>query len=280
MFIKKIIVCFGIAACSIAYANELSNISNIVSESSAVLEVKQRWLEIAKTNTTWKCWRMVLAYNWNENFIKIGRTDKYSKEQLREIDMAFGNAGVRCSMINMPCCFTNEVNALWVNSRRREICYKYRGLRLQNFAIRPNLDDLLFLFETDILNEPPYGFNAWKNAMVKSYLVELKAYLRMSGKSLVTKNGVNPMQPYMERFATALNAPKMNGLTECFMEINRQDLSFDFAKYMTDNEIEALKEKFLNFDIIPAYMDRTKTKLLVALGVDGYNQLVRQYNGE
>ena len=117
--------------------------------------------------------------------------------------------------------------------------------------------------------------------MMDSYFNELKKYFRQNGKSFVSKNGVNPILPYIQRFVAALNAPKMNGINACFAEINRSDVVFDFDKLISDNEIEKLRESFLSGNINNRiYMDITKMKLLVALGIDGYNEMVREYNGE
>ncbi len=72
----------------------------------------------------------------------------------------------------------------------------------------------------------------------------------------------------------------MDGLNGCFAEINQPNVTFDFSQFMSDADIESLKEKLLNGEVSKQSLALVQMRLLVALGVDGYNQLVRQYNGE
>ena len=249
--------------------DDILSVSNIVSESVVVMEAREIWLnEVSKGIWLDRCWNAI-------------RNKKYNADEKVEIDKAFGEANVGSPFIEFPICFTNFVNRRFSNDHRREMCYRYKSWYWPDFSPVPTLEDMMFLFQNDVWHSKSLHFyQVWQKMIVKSYINELKRYLRKQGKSIVVKDGVNPLQPYIERMVAALNSPKMNGLNGCFAEINRSDIMFDFNEVMTDEQIEALKERFLNGSIRQADMNAAKMQLFVALGVNGYNELVRQYNGD
>ncbi len=242
-----------------------NRVKEIVSDSQAVLSVREFFL-------TQK------DYSWLREFRQVLNMG-YSDEELHEIDVAFSQVGAIYDSNVLPCCFTNAVNKNFSKDEYlREICFKYGTMR--EILNRASLEDVLDMFKyTWESTSGIRGLKEWQRNITRAYVSELKKYLRQTGVGFVTKDGKNPCEPYVNRFLAALNAPKMDGLNGCLAEINQSNVTFDFSQFMSDADIESLKEKLLNGEVSKRNLALVQMRLLVALGVDGYNQLVRQYNG-
>ena len=110
----------------------------------------------------------------------------------------------------------------------------------------------------------------------KLALRAVKRYIRSQGKSFVTKDGVNPCESYMTGLTEALNAPRFAGLDAWLKSIGLKGV--DLSKMPSEEEVAKLKEDVL-------FGDRdmgnwAKAILGVCLGVDGYNEFVKEYNGD
>ena len=103
----------------------------------------------------------------------------------------------------------------------------------------------------------------------------VKKYLYNQGKSFVTKNGVNPCEPMLQRLNTALNAPRMNGFNEWLSDVGvneRMNLSF----LPSDNEINQLKIAILVGEREPKSADLFN--LYMCLSISDYNAFIERYN--
>lgn len=116
-----------------------------------------------------------------------------------------------------------------------------------------------------------------KKSIQKLASSKLKRKMREQGKSFVTKNGVNPCEEYLTRLNAALDAPRFAGLNAWLEELGYEARIND-AKMLSDEYIKELKEKIFygEKELTPL----SKAILLVYLGVDGYNQFVKEYNGD
>ena len=105
----------------------------------------------------------------------------------------------------------------------------------------------------------------------------VKKWLRRTGRSFVTKDGVNPCAMKMEELNTALNAPRLAGLNEWLTDMGLE-YRVDTSSLPSAGAVNELKEKVLDGDknLDPA----TKVTLYICLGVDGYNAFVKDYNGD
>ena len=145
------------------------------------------------------------------------------------------------------------------------------------------LDDLIkvlsehaaFPSNRTYMNEP-YLSNM-KQCIQKLASSVIKRKLREQGKTFVTKDGVNPCEECLTRLNAALDAPRFAGLNAWLEELGFE-ARINEAKMLSDEYIKELKEKIFygekNLTPFP------KAILLVYLGVDGYNQFVKEYNGD
>lgn len=104
----------------------------------------------------------------------------------------------------------------------------------------------------------------------------VRRMLRHSGKSFVTKDGVNPCAVYMERLNAALNAPRLEGLSDWLSEVGVATVDLSYLPSVS--KVEELKESILDGDV--QMNEKNRRTLLICLGVDAYNAFVREYNGE
>ena len=122
----------------------------------------------------------------------------------------------------------------------------------------------------------PY-LDAFKQQIQRSAQKGIKRALRKQGKSFVTKDGINPCEAYMTRLTAALNAPKLAGLNEWLADLGFAE-RVDLSRLPSEADVVRLKEDVLNGDADMTV--KNKATLYICLGVDGYNQLVREYNGD
>lgn len=142
-----------------------------------------------------------------------------------------------------------------------------------------SIDELAYMFKTDVCEVKELNlFEFWQKRLLASYLVAVKQYRRKNGLSIVVKNGVNPLSSYMNKLTNGLNAPMLNGINECFSDIGRNDLTVDFSAFPSVSEIATIKNKVMN-DEADLNNALIKFHLRIGLGADGYNELVRWYNG-
>jgi len=120
-------------------------------------------------------------------------------------------------------------------------------------------------------------FEQYKATLQRTATKTIKRRLRELGKSFVTKNGVNPVEQYLTRLNTALNAPYFSGLNEWLEKLEYKE-RIDLSGLPVGQELSALKEAVLYGD--KPMSTKNKTWLYVCLGVDGYNAFVKEYNGD
>jgi hypothetical protein len=119
--------------------------------------------------------------------------------------------------------------------------------------------------------------DAWKNVIQKAAVKGIKRKLREQGRSFVTKNGISPVEVYLTRLNTALNAPRFAGLNEWLADLGYVE-RIDLSSLPSEKEVSTLKEAVLFGD--SPFNASTKNLLYVCLGVDGYNAFVKEYNGD
>ena len=104
----------------------------------------------------------------------------------------------------------------------------------------------------------------------------LGVMLRKRGKSFVTRDGVNPLEPYAKRLETILNAPRMHGMADFCAEIG---LPTTYAipedSFLTDDEIKTVCDSVLIDD---RSLKSVSAKLRYSMGTDAYNAFVKEYN--
>ena len=120
-------------------------------------------------------------------------------------------------------------------------------------------------------------FDGAKKGIQEVAAISIKRALRKQGKSFVTKDGINPCEVYMEKLNKALNAPRFIGLNEWLEELGYKS-RIDTSKLPSETKIEALKDAIFYGEKTPNNAD--KTVLSICLGVDGYNEFVKKYNGD
>ena len=104
----------------------------------------------------------------------------------------------------------------------------------------------------------------------------IKRKIRGEGRSFVTKDGINPVQVFMDKLVAAFNAPRLSGLDAALRECG-MDCGLVFEdKLLSPEEVDTLQIKVLNGDI--QFDGNAVQKLRTHLGVDAYNKFVKIYN--
>ena len=161
--------------------------------------------------------------------------------------------------------------------------YGSHRINLLDLAVKGASIDELIICLNELIAAPQKcyvsteEFNAAKKGIQRSAVLGIKKALRKQGKSFVTVDGVNPCEVYMEKLNKALNAPRLEGLNQWLEElgfVNRVDVS----SLPSGGEINTLKGAIFYGERKMTPYDRTMLSL--CLGVDGFNEFVKLYNGD
>lgn len=131
-------------------------------------------------------------------------------------------------------------------------------------------------FEFNKLNEKWVA--NWKSAILKKAVTPTKKQLRSEGKTFVAKDGKNPVQDRLDALTKALDSARMENVSNAFASCGIK-FTVEPEKILPSfDEVEKLRQ-----DIYEGSVDFTahnKAILLVGLGVTGYNEFVKKYNGD
>ncbi|MFZ4397936.1 MAG: hypothetical protein ACOYOU_20180 [Kiritimatiellia bacterium] len=132
-----------------------------------------------------------------------------------------------------------------------------------------------------LLADEPLGF-AWGPADVAQYLLgkatqTAKKALRDEGKSFVVKNGVNPLAERIKPLVDALNAPLAVGLEAALGQCGIQVANQDPVRAKLQTAAAEFARKVL-YGELSADPNACLPVVRVALGVEGYNKFIDEYN--
>jgi len=128
---------------------------------------------------------------------------------------------------------------------------------------------------------PSADVNEWKEGVKQYALRKSRAKLFTEGKSLLVKDGVNPLSAYMDPVVKALNAPACSGLVEALATVGAVDLNAGRtlpAIVPLDAAALAKLTEDAKLDYVSTSNPDRAGQLLVVLGVDGYNAFVKHFN--
>ena len=118
-----------------------------------------------------------------------------------------------------------------------------------------------------------------RTAVLRAAVVPMRRWIRAEGGTFVGKAGAENVKLALDELAAELNAPRFGKTGEILAKIG-VDVEWDEvqSRILTDEQVAKLKASLLDgkrqFDL------RLQNRLCIALGVDGYNAFVREYNGK
>ena len=120
---------------------------------------------------------------------------------------------------------------------------------------------------------------AVRNGILNSSVLPVRRWIRANGGSFVGANGAKQVKAKLDALAKELNAPRFGKAGEILKEIGI-DVEWEAiqARILGDTEVAEIRTKLLNGET--AFLQGLQYRLCVALGVDGYNAFVREYNGK
>jgi hypothetical protein len=104
---------------------------------------------------------------------------------------------------------------------------------------------------------------------------DVRRKLRDEGKSIVTVDGVNPIEEAMRPLFTACNAPMLEGLEAAVAEVNGKTVVVDRSM---KGDLANLQEQVWYGDAHANGVNLNGIRYL--LGTEGYNKWVSEYNGK
>ena len=120
---------------------------------------------------------------------------------------------------------------------------------------------------------------AARNGILNSAVLPVRRWIRAGGGSFVGADGAKKVKAKLDELAKELNAPRFGKagaiLKEIGIEVEWEAIQ---ARILGDTEVADVRTKLLNGET--AFSQGLQYRLCVALGVDGYNAFVREYNGK
>ena len=117
-----------------------------------------------------------------------------------------------------------------------------------------------------------------RSDILKSAIAPARRYVRANGDSFVGKEGAKLVKGVLDDLAAELNAPRFGKAGEILMCLGIEvEWEFVQSRILGDREIAEIKAKLMDGEI--AFTGTLQNKLCIALGVEGYNAFVKEYNG-
>ena len=144
-------------------------------------------------------------------------------------------------------------------------------------ALRPNERGYAnFALQAACTGGIPVGW--LRRDILSAAVVPARRTIRAEGGTFVGKTGGARVKAILDGLAAELNAPRFGNAGKLLAEIGIEvEWEFIKSRILGDAEIAALKAKLLGGEI--PFDGTLQNKLCVALGVEGYNAFVREYNG-
>ena len=117
-----------------------------------------------------------------------------------------------------------------------------------------------------------------RNAILSAAVIPTRRMIRSEGGSFVGKEGAKLVKAKLDALAAELNAPRFGKAGELLAELG-MDVEWDFIQshILDAAKVAALKKLLLDGEI--PFDGALQNKLCIALGVEGYNAFVKEYNG-
>ena len=123
---------------------------------------------------------------------------------------------------------------------------------------------------------PPEGI---RKGVLDAAIVPARRAVRADGQSFVGKEGAKRVKAKLDALAAELNAPRFGKAGEMLAAFGVPvEWEFIQSRILGGAELDDLKARLLNGEI--PFTPVLQNKLCVALGVEGYNAFVREYNGK
>ena len=118
-----------------------------------------------------------------------------------------------------------------------------------------------------------------RNGILNAAIVPVRRAIRAEGGSFVGKEGARLVKAKLDALAAELNAPRFGNAGKLLAEIGL-DVEWEFiqSRILDDAKVAEIKTRLLGGEI--PFSQELQNKLCVALGVDGYNAFVKEYNGK
>ena len=117
-----------------------------------------------------------------------------------------------------------------------------------------------------------------RGTILNAALVPARRYVRAHGETFVGKDGAKRVKAHLDALAAELNKPRLGKANEVLaalgVEVEWETVQ---GRLLGDREVSEVRTKLMNGDI--PFSAALQSKLCVALGVEGYNAFVREYNG-
>ena len=117
-----------------------------------------------------------------------------------------------------------------------------------------------------------------RREVLDAAVVPARRYIRANGSSFVGKDGAKRVKDILDALAAELNAPRFGKADDILARLGFEvEWEFIQSRLLTDDEIAEIRTKLLDGEI--AFTGTLQNKLCIALGVEGYNAFVKEYNG-
>ena len=141
------------------------------------------------------------------------------------------------------------------------------------------LDELISYFvemqKTDFITMKQN--NQFKKYIKEKAVKAIKRALRQKGQSFVEKDGVNPIEQPLSQLVDALNAPRFAGLDTWCKTWAPNAIKVEAACLPDEENLQKIKDNVFYGEV--EFNERRKVILSDCLGVEAYNQFVKEYNG-
>ena len=230
----------------------------------------------------------------NRNMVAVVRTMAGDSELsepaafravLEAVDAAAATGKVDVALQNVSrCC---PLTAKAVLGRRTTLGEKVRTAMLAqcsydaaNKPVEPTLGEAGYVdYRLQLAGAGEAAPSPARMAVLSAAILPIRRWIRANGGTFVGKDGAAKVKAKLDELAKELNAPRFGRagaiLKELGFEVEWEAVQ---ARILGDTEVAEIRTKLLNGET--AFSQGLQYRLCVALGVDGYNAFVKEYNGK
>ena len=195
---------------------------------------------------------------------------------------ATGKVGVALQKLSRRCPLTVRA----VLGRRTDLGEKVRAAMLArcgydapNKSVEPTPDETEYVdYRLQLAGAGRIAPGGVRSAVLSAAIRPTRRWIRAQGDSFVGKEGAKRVKGVLDALAAELNAPRFGKAGEILSKLG-VEVEWEAVQSRIPSDAEVAEIKALILDGAIPFTPELQNRLCVALGVDGYNAFVREYNG-
>ena len=246
---------------------------------ASVASASTNYVEVAKKN-----WSLVAVVQQMAKDPELADRAAFRKT-LEAVDACMETNGFWRGYQTVPRCCPLAAKALlagceFLSDKARKDALSHCGYdaEIRSLELKPNEDGYANFMLQAAAGGAASAMNV-RSAILSAAIIPVRRTIRARGGTFVGKEGGAKVKASLDGLARELNAPRFGNAGKLLAEIGIEvEWEAVRSAIPADAQITALKKRLMDGEI--PFGPDLQNRLCVALGVEGYNAFVKEYNGK